>query len=137
MLAGTSASTGLKTPTVTSMRYVQASYAAGSRTITVELTWDEAVTVAGAPYIAVQNSGSGRGPHNLAYTATGSTANRKRFTLAAVTIVAADELHLGLNNVTLNGGTISDTLVGGTTLAASVQVSHLNGGAAIVKTVTA
>ena len=131
-LAGADASTGLRAPTVTSMRFVQSAYAAGSGTITVEVTWDEGVTVAGTPQVVVANDS--RADHTLSYTATGSTANRKRFTAASQTVGEDDVLTLGGSNVTLNGGTISDTVVGGTTLAASLVLSGLT---AVTKTVTA
>ena len=135
-LAGTSSTTGLKTPTPTSMRFITGSTAAtdltagsSSQTLTIEVTWDEAVTVAGSPTVALANgnegSGSGRGPYTLVYTATGSTANRKRFTLASQTIVEDDVLTIGGANIALAGGTISDTVVGGTTLAAVLVLSGL------------
>ena len=106
-LAGADASTGLRSATVTSMRFVQSSYAAGSRTITVEVTWDEGVTVTGTPQLVVANDS--RADHTLSYTATGSTANRKRFTAASQTVVEDDVLTIGGTNVTLNGGTVKDT----------------------------
>ena len=132
MLAGGTDTTGLRAPTVTSMRFVQAAYAAGSRTITVEVTWDEGVTVAGTPQLVVANDS--RADHTLSYTATGSTANRKRFTAASQTVVEDDVLTLGGTNIAANGGSISDTVVGGTTLAASLVLSGLT---AVTKTVTA
>ena len=135
-LAGSSASTGLRAPTVTDMRFVVGSTAAtdltagsSSQTITVEITYDEQVTVVGSPTVAVANgnegTGTGRGPYTLVYTATGSTANRLRFTLASQTIAENDVLTLGGSNIALAGGTISDTVVGGTTLAASLVLSGL------------
>ena len=135
-LAGTSSTTGLKTPTPTSMRFITGSTAAtdltagsSSQTLTCEITWDEAVTVAGSPTVALANgnegAGSGRGAYTLVYTATGSTANRKRFTLASQTIVEDDVLTIGGANIALAGGTISDTVVGGTTLAAVLVLSGL------------
>ena len=135
-LAGSSSTTGLKTPTPTAMRFITGSTAAtdltagsSSQTLTIEVTWDEAVTVAGSPTVALANgnegSGSGRGPYTLVYTATGSTANRKRFTLASQTIVEDDVLTIGGANIALAGGTISDTVVGGTTLAAVLVLSGL------------
>ena len=135
-LAGASSTTGLKTPTPTSMRFITGSTAAtdltagsSSQTLTCEITWDEAVTVAGSPTVALANgnegAGSGRGAYTLVYTATGSTANRKRFTLASQTIVEDDVLTIGGANIALAGGTISDTVVGGTTLAAVLVLSGL------------
>ena len=120
-------STTLAAPTVTKMRIVQSSIAAGSRTITAEITWDEKVTVAGTPQVVIANgnqgSGSGRGPHTLSYTATGSTANRKRFTVASQTVAEDDVLTLGGSNISLNSGTITDTADGST--AASLVLSGL------------
>ena len=135
-LAGANASTGLRAPTVTDMRFIVGSTAAtdltagsSSQTITVEITYDEQVTVAGNPTVAVANgnegTGSGRGPYTLVYTATGSTANRLRFTLASQTIAENDVLTLGGSNIALAGGTISDTVRGGTNQAASLVLSGL------------
>ena len=134
-LAGATDTTGLRAPTVTSMRYVIGTTAATDltnstgATITVEITWDEGITVVGSPTLAIANgnegASSGRGPYTCVYTGTGSTANRKRFTLASQTIVADDVLTIGGANIALAGGTISDTVVGGTTLAASLVLSGL------------
>ena len=135
-LAGATDTTGLRAPTTTNMRFIIGTSAttdltAGSsaQTIEVEITWDEGVTVAGSPTLAIANgnqgTGSGRGPYTCVYTGTGSTANRKRFTLASQTIVADDVLTIGGANIALAGGTISDTVVGGTTLAASLVLSGL------------
>ena len=136
-LAGTSSTTGLKAPTVTNMRFVIGTAATtdltagSSATIQVEITWDEGITVATAnPTLAIANgnqgSGSGRGPYTLVYTATGSTANRKRFILASQTIAEDDILTIGGANIVLaSSSTISDTVVGGTTLAASLVLSGL------------
>ena len=131
-LAGADASTGLRTPTVTALRYVVGTTATTDLTaadstagITVEVTWDEEVTVAGSPQIVVVNgnqSGGGFGNYTLVYTATGSTANRKRFTLTSQSLGNTDVLTTPAA-ITLNSGTISDTVVGGTTLAASLDIS--------------
>ena len=129
-------STTLAAPTVTKIRIVQSSIAAGSRTITAEITWDEKVTVAGTPQVVIANgnqgSGTGRGPHTLSYTATGSTANRKRFTVASQTVAEDDVLTLGGSNISLNSGTITDTADGST--AASLVLSGLT---AVTLTVSA
>ena len=133
-LAGSSATTGLRTPTVTDVRYVVGTTATTDLTaadstagITVEVTWDEAVTVVGSPTIVVANSnasGGGFGNYTLVYTATGSTANRKRFTLTSQSLGNTDVLTTGANPIVLAGGsTISDTAVGGTTVAASLVLS--------------
>ena len=135
-LAGATDTTGLRAPTATAMRFVVGTAAttdltAGSsaQTIQVEITWDEGVTVAGNPTLAIANgnegASSGRGPYTLVYTGTGSTANRKRFTLASQTIVEDDVLTIGGANIALAGGTISDTVRGGTAQAASLVLSGL------------
>ena len=134
-LAGATDTTGLRAPTTTAMRFVVGTAAAtdltagSGATIQVEITWDEGVTVAGSPTLAIANgnqgTGSGRGPYTLVYTATGSTANRKRFTLASQTIAANDVLTIGGANIALAGGTISDTVRGGTAQAASLVLSGL------------
>jgi len=135
-LAGTSATTGLRAPTVTSMRFVKGTTATTDLTaadstarVMVEITWDEAVTVAGSPQVVVANnnaSGGGFGNYTLTYTATGSTANRKRFTATSQSLGNTDVLTLGGSNISLNSGTISDTAVGGTTLAASLVLSGIS-----------
>ena len=134
-LAGATDTTGLRAPTATNMRFVVGTAAAtdltagSGATIQVEITWDEGVTVAGSPTLAIANgnqgTGSGRGPYTLVYTATGSTANRKRFTLASQTIAEDDVLTIGGANIALAGGTISDTVRGGTAQAASLVLSGL------------
>ena len=134
-LAGATDTTGLRAPTATAMRFVVGTAAAtdltagSGATIQVEITWDEGVTVAGSPTLAIANgnqgTGSGRGPYTLVYTATGSTANRKRFTLASQTIAEDDVLTIGGANIALAGGTISDTVRGGTAQAASLVLSGL------------
>ena len=97
--------------------------------IRVEITWDEEVTVAGTPQVVVANSnasGGGFGNYTLSYIASGSTANRKLFEATSQSLGNTDVLTLGGSNITLNGGTISDTVVGGTTLAASLVLSGLS-----------
>jgi len=137
-LAGATDTTGLRAPTVTAMRFVTASLVnGGSKTLTVEITWDEAVTVAGSPRVVVANgnqSSDGDGNATLTYTATGSTANRKRFTASSLTFSTSDVYTLGGANLTLNSGTISDTVRGGTAQAASLVLSGLT---AVTKTVVA
>ena len=133
-LAGTSSTTGLRTPTVTALRYIVGTTAttdmtAGDSTqrILVEVTWDEEVTVAGSPQIVVVNgnqSGGGYGNHTLTYTASGSTANRKRFVATSRGLGNTDVLTTPAA-ISLNSGTISDTVVGGTTLAASLDISNV------------
>jgi len=142
-LAGSTDTTGLRAPTVTNMRFIWGTAATtdgsagdGTQRILVEITWDEAVTVAGSPQIVVDNgnqSGGGYGDHTLTYTATGSTANRKRFVATSRSLGNTDVLTIGGTNLALNSGTISDTVRGGTSQAASLVLSGLT---AVTHTVT-
>ena len=135
-LAGADATSGLRAPTITSMRFVKGTTATTDLTaadstarVRVEITWDEEVTVAGTPQVVVANSnasGGGFGNYTLSYIASGSTANRKLFEATSQSLGNTDVLTLGGSNITLNGGTISDTVVGGTTLAASLVLSGLS-----------
>ena len=136
-LAGATDTTGLRAPTVTSMRFVKGTTATTDLTaadstarILVEITWDEEVTVVGSPTVIVANnnaSGGGFGNYTLVYTATGSTANRKRFTLTSQSLGNTDVLTLGGANIVLAGGsTISDTVRGGTAQAASLVLSGIS-----------
>ncbi len=142
-LAGSTDTTGLRAPTVTNMRFIWGTAATtdgsagdGTQRILVEITWDEAVTVAGSPQIVVDNgdqSGGGYGDHTLTYTASGSTANRKRFIATSRGLGNSDVLTIGGTNLALNSGTISDTVRGGTSQAASLVLSGLT---AVTHTVT-
>ena len=131
-LAGATDTTGLRAPTVTGLRYVVGTTATTDLTaadstagITVEVTWDEAVTVVGTPRITIVNgnqSSGGFGNYVLDYTATGSTANRKRFTKTSQSLGNTDVLTTPAA-IVLNSGTISDTVRGGTAQAASLDIS--------------
>mgnify|MGYP001028983970 FL=1 len=84
-------------------------------TMSVRVRFNEDVTVTGAPYVAVQNgnqgTGSGRGPHNLAY-ASGTNTNELVFALGIpagnAATAANDVLTVGANAMNLNGGTVKD-----------------------------
>ena len=123
--------TTLAAPSITSARFVTTTLAAGTPTCTVEVTWDERVTIAGSPQLTLANGNEGSGSGRtcvLTYTATGSTANRKRFT-ATPTVVASDVITLGGGSqadIALNSGTLSDTTVGGTTTAALLVLTALS-----------
>ena len=136
-LAGTSATTGLQEATITNLRFIIGSTAAtdltagsSSQTVHIEITWDEAVTVTGAPVMKVVNSGGGT--HDCVYTATGSTANRKRFTVASQTLATGNVLSLGTalhDAITLPGGatiidTASGTINSQRNIPASLRVTH-------------
>ena len=133
-LAGTSATTGLRTATVTSMRFVKGTTATTDLTavdstgrVRVEITWDEAVTVTGTPQVVVANSnasGGGFGNYTLSYISSGSTANRKLFEATSQSLGNTDVLTLGGANITLNSGTIKDTASG--TIDSSLVLSGLS-----------
>ena len=98
-------------------------------TLSATVTFNEKVTVntsGGTPTLSVSNSGSGRGPHLLAY-ASGSSTNKLTFSLAIGAANAAtnagDVLSFGANPLALNSGTIVDRAEGGNatiTSAASI-----------------
>ena len=125
-------STTVSSATITDARFVVGSTATtdmtagdGTQRILVEVTWDEEVTVAGTPQIVVVNgnqAGAGYGNHTLSYIASGSTANRKRFEATSRGLGNTDVLTTPAA-ITLNSGIISATVVGGTTLAASLDIS--------------
>ena len=133
-LAGTSATTGLRTATVTSMRFVKGTTATTDLTavdstgrVRVEITWDEAVTVTGTPQVVVANnnaSSGGFGNYTLSYISSGSTANRKLFEATSQSLGNTDVLTLGGSNISLNSGTIKDTASG--TIDSSLVLSGLS-----------
>ena len=121
---------GLGTPNPTAVRFVTDIPTAGSsKTVTVEITWDEAVTVAGTPQVTCVNGNEGSGAGRtcvLSYTATGSSANRKRFTATNITVAADDVITLGgADQLALNSGTISDTEAGSTNVPAFLDLSDI------------
>lgn len=134
-LAGTSSTTGLRSATISSVRFKPGATATtdhtagGGATVAIEVTWDEAVTVTGSPTMKVVNSGGGT--HDCVYTASGSTANTKVFTVAGQTLAAGNVLSIGTalhDAVALTGGTIKDTASGTVDsargLAVSVRKTH-------------
>jgi len=134
LVAMGSLGTTLAAPSVTSMRFTASAITGGSRTVSVQVTWDERVTVTGTPQVAIANgnqgSGSGRGPHTASY-ASGSGTNRLTFSVASQTVATSDVLTLGGSNVALNSGTIKDTTDG-----ATVALLVLSGLTAVTLTVT-
>jgi len=113
-------------------------------TLSVRARFNEAVDVdtgSGTPYLAITNgnegSGTGRGPHNLAY-ASGTGTNELVFSLAIAANNAAtnadDVLVIGANAMNLNSGTIKDA---GTSTNATITSSSAIGTAAGSLTVTA
>ena len=113
-------------------------------TLSVRARFNEAVDVdvsGGTPFLAVTNgnqgSGSGRGPHNLAY-ASGTGTNELVFSLAIAAGNAAtnadDVLSIGTNPMNLNSGTIKDA---GTNTASTITSAASIGTAAGTITVVA
>ena len=113
-------------------------------TLSVRARFNEAVDVdvsGGTPFLAVTNgnqgSGSGRGPHNLAY-ASGTGTNELVFSLTIAAGNAAtnadDVLSIGANPMNLNSGTIKDA---GTNTASTITSSASIGTAAGTITVVA
>ena len=84
-------------------------------TLQVRARFNEPVTVTGTPQLTVVNDS--RANHTLSY-ASGSTTNELVFSLtigaANSATNAGDELSLGANAMSLNGGTIKDTGQSGT-----------------------
>lgn len=105
----------LAAATISSVKFVTDALTADDGTITVDVVWNEAVTVAGSPQITVANgdeSGNGNGDYTLTYTSTGSTKNKKRFTATGLTLSESDVLTFGgagSADVALNSGTLTDT----------------------------
>mgnify|MGYP003117877585 FL=1 len=104
-------------------------------TLSAKVFFNENVTVSGTPQLSVTNgnegTGSGRGPHVLSY-ASGSTTNELVFSLAIGAANAAtnenDVLSIGANCVSLNGGTIVDSVGGGNaTITSSADIGTAAG----------
>ena len=141
-LAGTSATTGLRTPTITRTRFVVGTTANTDFTandanaqIEVEITFDEQVTVTGSPQLTVTNndaSGGGYGNLTLAYVSADSTANQLRFRKTSAGIGNTDVMTV--STLALNGGTIRDTAAAaaGNTVAATLTYAS---GVAVSRTV--
>ena len=83
-------------------------------TLSVKVFFNENVTVSGTPQLTVVNDNNAN--HTLSY-ASGSTTNELVFELAIgannAATSAGDELSIGANAISLNGGTIVDTAGGG------------------------
>jgi len=130
---------GLGTPNITDVRFITSAPAGGSsKTVTVEVTWDEGITVGGSPQVTVANNNAGSGSGRacvLTYTAVGSSANRKRFSATNITVAEDDVLSVGAatGSLGLNSGTLSDTEMGGTTVPAFVSLTDTT---AVTQTVT-
>jgi len=140
-----SLTTSLGTADITEIEWITtAADKSDGFTLSVRARFNEAVDVStsgGTPYLAITNgnegSGSGRGPHNLAY-ASGTGTNELVFSLAIAAGNAAtnanDVLTVGTNAMNLNSGTIKDA---GTSSNATITNSSAIGTAAGSITVSA
>ena len=108
---------------ITSSPGMDNTYATGD-TITVSLTFSEAVTVTGTPYVVVDIGGQ---PRNFRYSGDGSSATAQPF---GYTVFAGDRdsdgVSLQANSLTLNGGTIqaADSTNATLTHAAMMFANH-------------
>ena len=106
-------SSKLNVPDVSAMNFVTGPLVNGSRTITVDVTFNEEVVVTGTPRITVANgnqSTDGDGNYTLDY-ASGTGTNKLRFSKASQTVSTNDVHTIGGGSsaaITLNSGTIKD-----------------------------
>ena len=98
------------------IRYKNQGFKQASTGKTTVLTCPTSATIIiKSMYVANNDaSGGGYGNHVLTYTATGSTANRKRFEKTSAGLGNTDVLTVGGSNIALNSGTIKDTADGTT-----------------------
>ena len=95
---------------ITEIEFVTTTFSkAAGVTLTVDVRFNEEVTVTGTPQLTVVNDQ--RANHTLAY-ASGSGSNELRFQLAIgannAATNAGDVLSIGTNAMALNGGTVKD-----------------------------
>ena len=95
---------------ITEIEFVTTTFSkAAGVTLTVDVRFNEEVTVTGTPQLTVVNDQ--RANHTLAY-ASGSGSNELRFQLAIgannAATNAGDVLSVGANAMALNGGTVKD-----------------------------
>ena len=121
---------------ITEIEFVTTSFSKGTGvTLTADVRFNEEVDVTGTPQLTVVNDQ--RANHTLSY-ASGTGTNELRFqlTIAANSNAtnADDELSIGTNAMSLNGGTVKDK---GTNTASTITNSAAIGTAAGTITVTA
>ena len=129
------------TANITDLEFVNTVYdKSAGFTMSVLARFNEAVTVTGTPQLSVTNGnqgdGTGRGPHVLSY-ASGSGTNELLFTLAIAAANAAtnenDVMTIGVNAMSLNGGTVKD--LGTTTVSTITNVEAIGTAAGSVTVV--
>ena len=121
---------------ITEIEFVTTTFSkAAGVTLTVDVRFNEEVTVTGTPQLTVVNDQ--RANHTLAY-ASGSGSNELRFQLAIgannAATNAGDVLSVGANAMALNGGTVKDK---GTNTASTITNAASIGTAAGTITVAA
>ena len=112
---GADLSVGIGQADITNIDFVSTAFdKSDGGTLSVKVFFNENVTVSGTPQLTVVNDQ--RANHTLSY-ASGSTTNELVFELAIAAGNAAtsagNELSIGANAISLNGGTIVDTAGGG------------------------
>ena len=129
-------STSLGAATIDAVNFAvgQTVSGAGGSTLTVEVQYNEQVTVATAfPLVVVSNDQTGSGGSaSITLTMDGSlpfTGDTLSFSATAsnAAVNATDVLSIGAQNINLNGGTIKDA---GTTTDSAVAISAAQGTAA-------
>ena len=121
---------------ITDIDFVTSTFSkAGGVALTVDVRFNEEVTVTGTPQLTVVNDQ--RANHTLAYI-SGSGSNKLRFQLTIAANDAAtnagDVLSIGTNAMALNGGTVKDK---GTNTTSTITNSAAIGAAAGTITVAA
>ena len=111
--------TSIGSADITELEFISTAFdVSAGGTIQVRARFNEEVDVdtsGGVPFLAITNgnqgTGSGRGPHNAAYS-SGTGTNELVFAItigaAAGSIAADDVLVVGANAINLNSGTIKD-----------------------------
>ena len=116
LVAVSNLSANMGAANITEIEFVTTSFdkSAGGN-IDVLVRFNEPVTVTGTPQVSITNgnqgTGTGRGPHVASYTSgTGTNELLFRITIAAANAAtnADDELVIGANAMSLNGGTVKD-----------------------------
>ena len=137
--------TSIGSADITEIEFISTAFdVSAGGTIQVRARFNEEVDVdtsGGVPFLAITNgnqgTGSGRGPHNAAYS-SGTGTNELVFAItigaAAGSIAADDVLVVGANAINLNSGTIKDA---GTSTNSTITNSSAIGTAAGSVTVAA
>mgnify|MGYP006919311494 CR=1 FL=1 len=118
-LGGATATDKLDAANISSVNIKTSSFSkADGGTVSVSINFNETVTVTGTPTVELTNDTPSRNL-TLSY-ASGSTTNRLTFSLVIAAANAAtdalDELVIGVNAMSLSGGTVTNTVGGGNAL---------------------